>query len=224
MNKSLGRIHLPDARDLLHLASPRPLTAIGRRQQFWYTPPAFDQGETTMCVAYSGMKFLESAPVTNRPSFDFNWLYKECQLNDEIPGEDYDGTTVRALFKILTREGYISGYHWAYDVPTVAAYLLTTGPMVIGSLWTEDMFYPDRRGFIHVGSGIRARQHGGHAYLVKGVNLDTVCSDGTKGAFRIINSWGKCWGVNGCASISFADMALLLGENGEGCAAKEILK
>jgi C1A family cysteine protease len=170
------------------------------------------------------MKFLESDPFSNRPPFDFNWLYRECKLNDPWEGEDYEGTSVRALFKVLQREGYISGYQWAYDVPTIAAYVLTTGPMVIGSLWTEDMHYPDRRGFIHVGSGVKAKQHGGHAYLIKGVNLDSVCPDGTIGAFRIINSWGGGWGVNGCASISFADMAVLLAEYGEGCAAKEILK
>jgi C1A family cysteine protease len=82
------------------------------------------------------------------------------------------------------------------------------------------MMNVDTKGYMHVSGQVV----GGHAYLIKGVNMDSYCSDGTRGAFRVLNSWSQGWGVNGCASISFADMTKLMNEYGEACTAIEQIK
>ena len=84
------------------------------------------------------------------------------------------------------------------------------GPVVVGTYWYRGMFKPDRNGIIRPTGGIV----GGHAYVINGV-------DKSKKLFRIKNSWGKNWGINGHAYISFADMEKLMKQNGEICIAIE---
>lgn len=219
--RKLGRLKAQDSRDRLFTLKKKETPK--HTKMFWYTSPAYDQGETSECVAYSGVKFLDSAPIRNREfslKFSFHELYKECQRNDEWFGEDYDGTSVRALFKVLKNKGFIERYEWAFDLETVVNYILTTGPMVVGTWWFDDMFYPNPRNQFISASG---RMSGGHAYVIKGCNTKTICPDGSQGAFRIINSWGPNWGLRGCASISFKDFEKLILADGEACTAIEKL-
>jgi hypothetical protein len=214
-----GRRYAKDERDAQYpLRAAIPHSTLTRKT--WFTGKPLDQGSTPQCVAYSGTKWLTSAPVRNKKKWDITWLYKECQKNDEWPGEDYDGTSVRGLFKTLQQQGYVSEYRWATDVTTMANHILTVGPLVVGTNWYENMFDIDASGFLNV-SGALA---GGHAWLLKGVSLVKKCPDGSKGAFRMINSWGITWGQKGMAWVSFKDMTRLIAEEGEACTATEIKK
>jgi hypothetical protein len=88
--------------------------------------------------------------------------------------------------------------------------VLEIGPVVVGTVWTEDMFYPDRDGVIRpTGDSI-----GGHAYLLNGYDTQS-------GLFRIKNSWGHSWGIDGHAFLHINDLALLLDADGEACLALE---
>ena len=72
------------------------------------------------------------------------------------------------------------------------------------------MFYPNIAGLIKVKGSIE----GGHAYVINGVDVNNKL-------FRIKNSWGKNWGKNGFAFISFNDMNKLIKKQGEICIAVE---
>jgi C1A family cysteine protease len=58
---------------------------------------------------------------------------------------------------------------------------------------------------------------------VFGVNVTKPCPDGSIGAFEMQNSWGREWGDNGRAWLSFKAAAALLAENGEAATPTEIL-
>jgi hypothetical protein len=68
-----------------------------------------DQGRTSRCVAFAGLHFLEDGPVGQRgpaPILDPDFLYHEAQKVDEWPGEEYEGTSVRAGLDILRKRGH----------------------------------------------------------------------------------------------------------------------
>jgi C1A family cysteine protease len=182
---------------------------------------AYDQGDTSQCVAYSGVRYLITHPICNKP-LPFKPLYTECQRSDEWSGEEpeYEGTSVRALFVVLKRRGLVSEYRWGSNAETVVAHLLTRGPVVMGTDWTREMFMPDRWGYITDDGP----NEGGHAYLLIGANRKKVHPlTGEVGAVRLINSWGPNWGAQaGKAWMSFATLERLIKADGEAAVATEI--
>jgi hypothetical protein len=216
VDSGLGREISKDKKDSNYLISNHlQLTAPPITQRYWDDSVwAGDQGNTPQCVGYAWAHWIEDGPVLHagsHPVVNPTTIYTEAQKVDEWPGENYDGTSVRGGAKYLKNAGKISSYLWAFDLTTMVNTVLTTGPVVVGTNWYYNMFYPDRNGLIRIGGGLA----GGHAYEVNGV-------DKVKQQFRIKNSWGKSWGVQGHAYISFNDMSRLIRENGEVCLATEV--
>jgi hypothetical protein len=63
----------------------------------------YNQGSEGACVGF-GISRLASQ--LNRKLYDGFWLYHEAKKIDEWPGEDYDGTSVRAGLDILRKRGH----------------------------------------------------------------------------------------------------------------------
>lgn len=212
----LGRRFSPDDRDKQFSVRSRLTLGphVSTRHYWWAHGWWGDQGATPRCVAYAWTHWLEDGPTKHPgppPVVDPGVLYHEAQLLDEWPGEDYDGTSVRAGAKALQARGLISGYEWATTLDEVINTLLQVGPLVVGTNWYSTMFNPDEAGFIHVGGYVE----GGHAYLLDGVSTSAEY-------FRMKNSWGRSWGNQGFALISFADFERLLREDGEAALAVEV--
>lgn len=214
--EGLGRLYAEDERDRQYLLPRR--AAPARTFRSWIVPgPVLDQGGTSQCVAYSGGKYLMAHPVVNAVP-DLSTLYRDCQRVDEWPGEDYDGTSVRALMKVFKSRGLISEYRWAFDMQTLTTALLERGPVVVGTSWHMNMFTPDKHGYIEP----KGQIVGGHAYLLVACNLRRKNPDNTIGAVRMLNSWGRGWGDSGRAWITVADFGALLKDRGEAAMATEI--
>ncbi len=202
-----GRDYRRDRRDDAYLIRRRK--ASQRKSWHWKLGPLTDQGSTPHCVGHAGYGWLSATPVRQRP-LPPHGLYALAQQFDEWEGTDYDGTSVRGLFKALHLAGLVIEYRWARTLDAVLNHVLDCGPMVIGVNWYEGMADPDRHGMMRVDGEVL----GGHAGLVYGAdrNRQTL-------AFR--NSWGPDWGKRGNARISFADFERLLREDGEACTAIE---
>jgi C1A family cysteine protease len=215
----LGRRASVDSRDRSYLIPDRTDEAASITHRTWWSPGAYDQGATSRCVAYAGVKFLTTWPIHNEYR-DPGPIYHECLKVDEWPGEDEDGgTSVRALFKMFKGMGLVSEYRWAFDLEPVINHLLTTGPVVMGTAWTYDMFMPhNKTGYIFPTGDVA----GGHAWLLIGANRTRRNPDATNGAVRMVNSWGTGWGDHGRAWMTFGDLAKLMGMDGEACVATEI--
>jgi len=220
LQSKLGRIRVEDSKDNLYqIRSLLPKQLPGIDYKYWWPSGWWgNQGSFPHCVAYSWAHWLAEGPITQKDSrkngkepIDTTYLYTEAQKIDQWPGQDYNGTSVRAGASILKKNGYISAYNWAWDIDTTINALLTLGPVVVGTLWKRDMFFPNEKGIITATGDIL----GGHAYLLDGVNVK-------KKIIRIKNSWGREWGRNGFAYISFEDMGKLISEQGEVCLATEV--
>src|SRR5215207_1538402 len=212
----LGRIRSVDERDQEFLLPKRIRAADEIRSRTWFSLGVMDQGATSQCVAYAGTKYLESGPIVQKSPVVPQVLYNECQRVDEWPGEAYDGTSVRALFKVLKTRGLVSEYRWAFEFTPVIDHVLYRGPVVMGTSWHREMFTPDRWGYIAPDGPI----DGGHAWLIIGAARDRKNPDGSTGAVRMINSWGPNWGSqNGRAWITFANLDKLIKDDGEACTA-----
>lgn len=216
--KGFGRRFSPDERDLNHLIPRRAIQQLPLRKT-WSGAKVLDQGDTPQCVGYAGWGWLAGGPISNKPPFTPTQLYHEAQKDDEWEGDDYDGSSTRGLFKALTRLGFVSGYQWAYDVEPLIGHVLTVGPVCVGTDWYAGMTVPDAKGFLNTTGHVQ----GGHEWRIIGADRQKHATDGTVGAFRMVNSWGRSWGAKGRAYVSFATVDRLIKQKGEACTAKEVL-
>lgn len=215
-----GRLENPDERDALFpvsavLPDPNPFIT----EKYWWDNGWWgNQRESTHCVAYSWMHWVEDGPVVQdailtervKPLFTPKDFYHECQVRDPWPGTNYPGTSVRTGAQVLKELGVVKEYRWANSAEEVAQTILHLGPMVVGTKWYTDMAHPTPNGIVKP----TGPSMGGHAYLLNGVDYN-------KKLIRIKNSWGKEWGKSGYAFISFADFDKLLDAGGEACIAFE---
>ena len=212
----LGRRYAPDERDQQY----RIRAVLGpseRRFRYWSDRGWWgDQGDSSQCVAYSWTHWLEDGPVGHRgpaPLHDPATFYAECQRNDEWPGEEYDGTSVRAGAKVLKAQGMITEYRWSQSLDGLLRAVLEAGPVVVGTNWYEKFFDPDEDGIIGEGDDW-GQVAGGHAWIINGATRSHEM-------FRAKNSWGRSWGMGGRFWIPFRAMERLIAEDGEVCLAVE---
>jgi hypothetical protein len=180
------------------------------RSRTWRRGAAYDQGDTSQCVAYTGKGILNSqalsaaVPYRTRTRYNPAQLYQGAQQRDEWAGEDYSGTSGLGLCRYLKELGLIQEYRWAFGLEQALVALSWVGPLGIGVNWREEMWEPDLDGYVHA-SGDAV---GGHE-----VELTSV--DVARNRVTLTNSWGTGWGLNGRAHLSWDDLAKLLADDGD---------
>lgn len=211
----LGRLYAPDDRDRAHpfmahllVAAPLP------KYKYWQRKAGvLNQGDEPECVGYAGRQWMNTSP-TMTPMYigpTATQLYKRCQFLDEWPGENYPGTSVRALFKVFQEQGRIGEYIWADTIDSLITWLLLKGPIIVGTDWDWNMFYPDKKGIVTPGGGTA----GGHAYELDGINTSTKL-------VRCTNSWGLSFGIKGRFYLRLNDLEdLVFSRRGEAVTAVE---
>lgn len=176
----------------------------------WRRGGAYDQGQTSTCVAQTGKGLMNSLPMSEQVSYDIRreystdeW-YQGAQRYDEWEGADYDGTSALGLCRYLTELGIIREYRWCFGLVDVLVTLSHVGPVGIGIWWHADMFFPDSRGLIRPTGGLE----GGHEVELIGV-------DTRRREVIGMNSWGEDWGDRGRFRLTWDSLGSLLAEDGD---------
>lgn len=214
--KGLGRYYAPDERDqgyLLRSAAGRVGLDSLPNYRYWRQQETLDQNGYPRCVGYRWKTLLLNSPVRQisaSPTPDE--IYNYAQRNDVWPGEDYDGTSVRAGAKACVSFGAVTEYRWAFTMDDVLNWILQYGPLVVGTAWHDGMYEPDADGYIWPTGSIS----GGHCYGITGGNREQQ-------KLRVHNNWGLDWGTNGLAWMTFDAFESLLTAGGEACSPTEVI-
>lgn len=210
IRQRLGRIHKPDPRDLIYpmRAAIKPAPVF---THMWEPGPVMDQGDVAACVGFAWEAWMRCTPLPSNPPPGPIDIYHRALELDDLDGEDYNGTTVRAGAQVMEEAGHLKQYVWARDVETIRDFVLIRGPVVMGTNWYEGMSNPSFLNYLKPTGDVI----GGHAYMIFGYSS-------SRDAFRMQNSWGSGFGWNGRAWIKSRDLARLLDEDGECAAGVEV--
>lgn len=195
---------------LNHLANisgtPPPLPETNKT---WPVNFQLDQGDTGHCVGFGWAGWGDAEPIVDEyANVDGHAIYYECKVIEGNPkGED--GAYVRDGAIAMKNRNRLTTYAFADSLETALEHLRSKGPLVVGTDWTDDMFWPDSDGRTHPTGEVA----GGHCYVLYGVL-------GNKLWFK--NSWGDSFGVDGSFYMTTDDFKVLLQSWGEVVASVEL--
>ena len=209
--RPLGRHVEHDTRSRAFSFAPREDTAI--RTKVWRRyGKVLDQGNVGACTGFAAAHAMNLLPNHVRherimKNADGLAIYTRATQLDEFRGqmpEQDTGSSGNAACKALLERGDITEYRWAFGFDHLLQSLMHS-PVMVGTWWFEDMFYPDARGVVRP----TGRRVGGHEYVCTGVESLT----GQVLSFQ--NSWGKDWGKGGRFYMTFSSFRALLHDDGD---------
>lgn len=223
MKKTLfGRRPSKDERDkqylMRRLLAPVTEVVLPTRKTWAINGKNLDQGDFGTCVGNGWANFLRCAPIqTSANEATALKIYDAAILLDEWTDNDNDtdrqmGTSVRGGAQAVTNMGRLKSYLWAFELQPAVEWVLTMGPVVLGTNWYSTMTNPDAQGIAQIKP--RARLEGGHCYLWRGVDTKRALA-------RCSNSWGDDWNpvLSGDFWLPFSDLERLIHEEGEAATA-----
>lgn len=204
---SLGRVVEHDPRSRGYLAALAPdLRTVTHRH--W--GPVLDQGHVGSCTGNAMSQSLNTSPLRHGRRLltedDALALYGAATALDSFPGTyppDDTGSSGLAVAKAAQTAGLIGSYHHAFGLDQCLA-ALALQPVLVGSEWTQDMFTPDKDGYVRPTGSVA----GGHEYTLLGLDV-------RRQRVTMLNNWSSSWGRNGRAYITFTDLGTLLDAQGD---------
>jgi hypothetical protein len=207
-NRTLDRIVKFDERSRNYPIRTLISKSSKPRSYTWACDLNLDQGPDGACT---GFAVAHEAAAKPKKVKDLNYysamgIYNRAKQLDEWVGEDYEGSSVLAAMKAAVEKNWYSEYRWAFGEKDLSMAVGHYGPAVLGINWYTGMFDVDSEGTIKPTGKIE----GGHAILCNGYSF-------TKKMYRLHNSWGSQWGIDGYCFIKAEDLSNLLNEQGEAC-------
>lgn len=213
----LGRHIEHDDRSRAFSVSP-PAKAAKLKTVLWpHTAPVLNQGQVGSCTGNAMAQLINTdawkiprAKIKGKGQWmseqDAVRLYSQATALDDVEGTyppTDTGSSGLAVSKAAKNAGYCSSYRHAFGLNAMLA-ALQLHPVIVGTTWTNQMFNPNRQGFVKpAGAPV-----GGHEYLCLGCDVD-------KEFLTFLNSWGSGWGYTGRFYISFDDFNTLLQDQGD---------
>ena len=205
-DRKFGRLVEFDQRSRAYSIRALISPALKPRSYTWSCGVWLDQGNEGSCTGFSLSQEAAARPVkvqgvTNDVA---RAVYYRARELDQWEGEDYEGSSVLAAAKAGMERGWYKEYRWAFGEEDLRLAVGYKGPVVLGINWLEGMMEPNAKGVIFAAG----QSIGGHAILCNGFNVKTEL-------YRLHNSWGKSWGINGECFISAENLSGLLMDQGE---------
>jgi Papain family cysteine protease len=176
----------------------------------------FDQGNLGSCCGQAAVGWLATRTATRDGVTTWEGravdeplavdVYSQATVIDPFPGTwepDDTGSDGLSVVKVLQKMGVVERYEHCFDLQSVLA-ALQLGPVLVGTVWRRDMFWPDERGLVRATGDIV----GGHEYLL--VEYDAQAQE-----VCFANSWGTGWGQHGYGRMTTGTLMLLLAEDGD---------
>ena len=220
-----GRVYIPDPRDAKYPLSAA-LSPVAKRRRNWQNGRVWlpfkgfhwKNQVLSDCTWHGVGHAHQHAPIVRKDIFTISaGCYPWAQKHDEWPGENYEGTSVRAAVEYFRQVlGTVSGYRWARNMDDVRA-RLTAGPtdgggvLVAGTDWWTGM--DNMRGLPYEENWWTptGKYRGGHCYLIWGL--------AGKGKYVLC---GNSHPGNNTAKMSLDVLEYLVFQaNGELCAIQE---
>lgn len=214
----LGRHVQHDSRSLNYPIEAESISSLTskRHQRFI---PILDQGNLGSCTGNAGVGclgsdiFWQTMPSgvlsDANASADENvavQVYSDATKVDSYKGTyppDDTGSDGLSVAKVLKTNGWISGYQHATSFEAMLT-ALARQPVIVGTDFLNDMFYPDADGRLHVSGDVA----GGHEYVLDEIDVENK-------RVWMCNSWGEGWGLNGRAYFTWDDFSNLLASDGD---------
>lgn len=187
------------ANALFTLEAQRPVWLDRPVRNWMWTPGAqLDQGQEGHCVGFGSWGEALATPVPVMVWGDHDErahvAFHLAQDLDEIPGTDYEGTTLTGGGNAMRKLKYLDSYFWLKNAFQVAVAIGRSGPVVVGIPWLAGMDQvqgPDD--YFQVSGRLR----GWHCVLLYGVQgvRSSTNWDIKDLWFPVRNSWaGACNG------------------------------
>jgi len=212
---------VPDNRDWLYQPALVPLKeyidpVVHTRRRI------LDQGNEGACTGFAVAAAINTQLQQSGRDIQVSprMLYEMAKLNDEWPGESYDGSSLRGAINGWRNMGVCEDSAWPYSATgnltikrakaarknTLGAYyrvkpnitdfhaaLNEVGAIVVSAKTHQGWDKPKKGKILYPSTNTDG---GGHAFVIIGYNPE---------GFWIQNSWSKSWGDNGVALWSYED-------------------